>query len=248
MEHYVSSGSAKIWTFIHDDQNKSKPYLLMCGGGPGINDGLLGCDPLLNHRFNTIRFNQRGCGSSTADEKYDVETTIDDIEQIRQNYSIQKWYIIGHSWGANIALFYALKYPQYCKGIIYLCGIGIQNDDDWNKEFKQNAEVMTPLLEMEVSLLKDFEVNYDVLNYALRSFNKYIKSPMLLKKISKLQTPTLVLCGEKDIRPNWPAIQLSNLLPAATLSMIDGCGHLPWATHPETLSKTIFDWIDKNIK
>jgi len=59
------------------------------------------------------------------------------------------------------------------------------------------------------------EINYDVLNYALRSFNKYIQGPMILKDISMLYVPTLIICGEKDIRPNWPAIQVSNLLPVA---------------------------------
>ena len=123
----------------------------MCGGGPGINDGLSGCAPFLNNHLNTIRFNQRGCGSSTADGKYDIITTIDDIETIRKFYNVEKRFLLGHSWGANVTLFYALKYPQFCKGIVYLCGIGVQNNDDWNTEFKKNAEIETDLLEKEIT-------------------------------------------------------------------------------------------------
>ena len=134
MEHFVTNGIANIWTHINKSQNIEKEYLCLCGGGPGVSDGLSAVDPLLNNHYNIIRFDYRGCGSSTADGNYDIETTLDDIEKIRQFYNIESWYTLGHSWGANIALFYALKYPQFCKGIIYLCGIGVQNNNDWITE------------------------------------------------------------------------------------------------------------------
>lgn len=140
MEHYVTSGTAKIWTTINDESPKcSKPYLLMCGGGPGVNDGLNEVDPILNTRFNTIRFNHRGCGSSTAAKNYNIETVLNDIEAIRQFYRVDSWYVLGHSWGANIALFYTLKFSKHCKSVIYLCGMGVQNDMDWSAECATNA-------------------------------------------------------------------------------------------------------------
>jgi hypothetical protein len=57
MNQFVTNGTAKIWTNISDTLHCNKPYLCMCGGGPGVNDGLSEVDPLLNIRFNTIRFN-----------------------------------------------------------------------------------------------------------------------------------------------------------------------------------------------
>ena len=245
MEHFVTNGTANIWTHITKSQDIDKEFLCLCAGGPGVSDGLSEIDPLLNSNYNIIRFDYRGCGDSTADGKYDIETTIDDIEKIRQFYNIESWYILGHSWGANVALFYALKYPQFCKGIIYLCGAGVQNNDDWHTEFNENAAKMT---EPEITLPEDFKINYDVLNYGLCSFKKYIQAPMILKNISVLQVPTLIICGEKDIRPRWTVVQLSNLLPMGTLKILNECGHFPWHTHPDLLKKTIIDWIDNTAK
>jgi proline iminopeptidase len=149
--------------------------------------------------------------------------------------------MLGHSWGANIALFYSLKFPQFCKGIIYLCGLGVQNDTDWHSECAQNAaELKGP----ERPIPEGYSMNYDVLNGALDSYAKYIQSSMLYKNISMLQVPVCIICGEKDIRPVWPVFQLSNLLPMATLKIICECGHFPWLSHPDLLRKTIFDWFD----
>jgi proline iminopeptidase len=239
MEYFITIGTTKIWTNINNNQHCTKPYLCMCGGGPGVSDGLSEVDPLLNVRYNTIRFDPRGCGRSTEDGKYDIETAIDDIEAIRQFYNIESWYILGHSWGADIALFYTLKYPQYCRSVIHLCGLGVQNDIDWSEECAKNNEYEPE----ETPETSNYPMNYDVLDKALHSYWKYIQSPMLLKNISMLQVPFLIICAEKDPRPAWPNIQLSNLLPVAKLIILERCGHFPWLSNPDLLCKTIFDWF-----
>lgn len=243
MEHYVTSDDAKIWTFISDeDPNCNKPYLLMCGAGPGVNDGLNEVAPMLNDKFNTIRFNHRGCGTSTADNNYDIDTVLNDIEAIRQYYNVKHWYVLGHSWGANIALFYALKYPQFCKKVIYLCGTGIQNDADWSEECAK-AAVQLEQPERPPRLDIDDTMNYDVLDAEIESFNKYIQRPTLLQDISLLQIPFLVIIADKDVRPMWPTVQLSNLLPKGKLTVFEDCNHFPWITHPDLLRDTVFDWF-----
>ena len=243
MEHYVPVGTARIWTVISDENiNCDKPVLLMCGGGPGVNDGLNEVSPLFEDMFNTIRFNHRGCGSSTADCNYNIDTVIGDIEAIRRYYNVNSLYILGHSWGANIALFYALKYPQYCKKVVYLCGIGIQNDADWNAECAK-AAAASEGPERPPRLDIDDTMNYEVLDAELDSFVKFIQRPMLLRDIAQFRLPVLVICGEKDIRPMWPALQLSNLLPDGQTVIFDNCGHYPWLTHDDLLRKTVTDWL-----
>lgn len=243
MEHFVKNGEAEIWTLISDDNaNCDKPYLLLCGAGPGVNDGLNEVAPILNDKYNTIRFNHRGCGKSSADSNYDIDTVISDIEAIRKYYNIKQWYVLGHSWGANIALFYALKYSQHCIKVIYLCGTGVQNDADWGEECaKAAAELKEPERPPRVDV--DDTMNYDVLDAEIDSFNKYIQRPMLLKDISQLKIPFLVIIAEKDIRPMWPTIQLSNLLPMGKLKVFENCNHFPWITHPDLLRDTVIEWF-----
>jgi proline iminopeptidase len=119
MENYINVDNSEIWTIINDDIDNSKPFLCLCGGGPGIGDSLFQVDNLIKINFNIIRFEQRGCGRSSKDGNYLIETVISDLEEIRKFYNIKKWYVGGHSWGAGVALFYGLKYQYACNGIIY---------------------------------------------------------------------------------------------------------------------------------
>jgi len=87
-----------------------------------------------------------------------------------------------------------------------------------------------------------------VLGKSLNSYWKYIQAPMLLKDISLLQVPFLIICAENDPRPMWPNVQLSNLLPNAGLKILESCGHWPWLDKPESLRGAIFDWFDARLQ
>jgi proline iminopeptidase len=39
---------------------------------------------------------------------YTIETCLTDLESVRAHYGIDRWIIGGHSWGADLALIYAL--------------------------------------------------------------------------------------------------------------------------------------------
>ena len=244
MENYVSIGEVKIWTTICDQVDSNKPYLCLCGGGPGLGDYLAEVDNLLCGRFNIIRWEQRGCGHSTADGSYTIHTAINDLDEIRRYYNLERWFIGGHSWGAGLALAYALDFPEKCQGIIYVSGIGMQNDHDWSEQFNANAKKLDG---PELTLPDGLTTNYDALNVGLRSFNEYVKRPTLYRDISQLRVPTIILYGEDDIRPPWPAIQLSHLLPNCILRIFAGTGHFIWLDKPYEFSEVITTWLDEAV-
>ena len=100
MENYIKSGNAKIWTEISG--NQMDKYAILCSGGPGCCDYLLPVSQMIDDGYNVIRFEQRGCGHSDKDGKYDLETTVSDIETISEFYGINSW-IVGGLLGALIS-------------------------------------------------------------------------------------------------------------------------------------------------
>ena len=58
-----------------------------------------------------LRFEPRGCGRSTWDGHYDLDTLLADAETIRAAYAVDRWIVAGHSAGVDVALAYALRYP-----------------------------------------------------------------------------------------------------------------------------------------
>jgi proline iminopeptidase len=54
----------------------------------------------------------------------------------------------------------------------------------------------------------------------------------LILRVCQLEVPTLVLHGDRDIRPYWPAEELSCLLPNARFVLIENAAHFPWVEEP----------------
>src|SRR5665647_466838 len=90
-------------------------------GGPGS-----GCQP--DHRrlfdperFHAVLFDQRGAGRSRPRGRRDHNTLahlIADMELIREQFGIQRWMVVGGSWGATLALAYAQAHPARVSGIV----------------------------------------------------------------------------------------------------------------------------------
>jgi len=109
--------------------------LVFLHGGPGA-----GCSP--EHRrycdpekYRMILVDQRGCGRSTPHAELENNTTellIKDLEAIRHQLKIDKWVVMGGSWGVTLALAYAENHPQQVLGMI-LRGVflGRREDIDW---------------------------------------------------------------------------------------------------------------------
>ena len=89
-----------------------KPALVLHGGpGGGISPFLRqGHDPA---RYRIILFDQRGCGQSTPHASLTDNTTWDliaDIEKLRTHLGIERWQVVGGSWGSTLALAYAISH------------------------------------------------------------------------------------------------------------------------------------------
>lgn len=96
------------------------PAALFLHGGPGS-----GCQPahraLFPEATRLLMFDQRGAGRSRPHGARDANTTahlIRDIEALRARFAIDRWLVVGGSWGATLALAYALAHPERVSGIV----------------------------------------------------------------------------------------------------------------------------------
>ncbi len=72
-----------------------------------------------------MAFDQRGCGRSTPSVADDLsslqsnttQTQIEDIEALREQAGVERWLVVGLSWGATLALAYAEAHPGRVSGL-----------------------------------------------------------------------------------------------------------------------------------
>ena len=83
-----------------------------------------------------VRYDQRGSGRSQLVGPYDVSTFVEDLEGLREHFNFERWVVGGHSWGAFLALAYAVRFPMRTIAVLHIAGTGI--DARWHDEYREN--------------------------------------------------------------------------------------------------------------
>jgi proline iminopeptidase len=112
--------------------------LVFCHGGPGLWDTLDDLAAMFCGHSRTIRWDQRGCGRSQRRGPYSVARSISDLDAVRQQIAGPRTALLGHSWGAHLALRYAIEHPERVSHLIYVSGTGIDKDRGWHPEYRRN--------------------------------------------------------------------------------------------------------------
>ena len=108
------------------------PSVLLLSGGPGRVNYLPDGSPSGSVR--TIAADPRGVGASGGGP-HDLGRAFADLEEIRSHLGIDRWAIVGHSWGVDLAMADAVEYPSAANGVVAACGTGVQNDRDWSAAY-----------------------------------------------------------------------------------------------------------------
>jgi len=95
--------------------------LVLINGGPG------GTHHCFHPHFSSFRdfariiyYDQRGCGLSDYEpgKGYTVDQAVEDLDRLRQALGIDRWAVLGFSYGGLLAQCYATKYPENVQGLI----------------------------------------------------------------------------------------------------------------------------------
>ncbi|MGN9778954.1 prolyl aminopeptidase [Micromonospora sp. H33] len=112
----VGDGQLVHWE-VHGAPD-GKPAVVLHGGpGSGCDAGWL--RPFDLSRYRVVLLDQRGCGRSrpnVGDHTVDLSTNttphlVADIERLREHLGVDRWLVLGASWGSTLALAYAQRHP-----------------------------------------------------------------------------------------------------------------------------------------
>ena len=79
--------------------------------------------PILSEDFAVVALDQRGHGWSDKPESgYDFATVVDDLRDSFICLGLHEPLIVGHSWGADVALEYVVNYPGEVRGLCFVDG------------------------------------------------------------------------------------------------------------------------------
>jgi len=244
------------------------PPLILCHGGPGLWDMFADVAAMLSDRLRVIRWDQRGCGRSERRGPYALARTVADLDAVRQHFGLDRVAVLGHSWGAQLALRYALDHPDRVSRLVYVSGVGL--GWDWHPHYKRNLDArcdparLTHVGGRELAVRQWsadftdssrargyaermatpwFEVNYEC-NAILRAEDRELwQESVLIPQCRALPVPTLIVDGAQDIRPRWAVDSLAQALPCATRAVLPDVGHVPWLEDPDEFRSVLLAYL-----
>jgi proline iminopeptidase len=124
---------------------EGKPVVLVHGGpGGGSNATMPRFHDPAAHRI--VVFDQRGSGQSTPHAEIEENTTWDlvgDMEAIRRHLNIERWQLLGGSWGSCLSLAYAETHPDRVSELI-LRGIFTLRRKELDWFYQEGASFLLP--------------------------------------------------------------------------------------------------------
>ena len=139
----------------------SGPYCLYIHGGPGSGSYWLEkfSGDFLEQHFTMVYLDQRGVGRSSSPIRsdYSMNRMIADFEKVREVLDIEKWLVMGHSFGGILQMGYVENHSEAIEGLVMInCTLDVNHSIE-NGWLIKSAE----LLEEEGEFLQDDSLSKD---------------------------------------------------------------------------------------
>ena len=134
MDMVVADDGCRLWT----TRTGTGDPLVLCHGGPGFWDTFEDLAGLLADAATVHRWDQRGCGRSERRGPYTVARGLADLDAVLDHHELPRTSLLGHSWGAELALRYTLAHPDRVTRLVYVSGIGVDPEETWHDDYERN--------------------------------------------------------------------------------------------------------------
>ncbi len=113
------------WKSVGDPGPKGT-IVLLHGGPGGTHDYLLAFSDLADHGYRVIYYDQLGCGRSELARdvsEYSIDRDVEDLEALRRELQLDRFHLIGSSYGGLLAIAYALAHPEPIRTLVSASGL-----------------------------------------------------------------------------------------------------------------------------
>ena len=248
-----------------------RPPVVLLHGGPGLWDYLEPVASMIDTLAPIHRYDQRGCGRSTPSDDLSLTTYLADLEQLRQAWAAPKLILIGHSFGATLALAYAAEFPDRAAAVGNQAGLGT---GDWRTPYRAERERRqrpyadrlahlaatdrTRAEEVEwrrlswahdyadhgrgFDLAREMAESENLINFRANREVRFDDAD-LVRWAGAVRCPVTFLHGDRDPRPAANVVELAGLVQRSRKRIIAGAGHLPWLERPEETAELLHEVI-----
>lgn len=198
----------------YQEKGNKDPFIFLHGNG-GDGSYFKNQIDYFSDRYRVIALDTRGHGKSPRGTKpFTIEQFSCDLYDFMEDFGISNAIILGFSDGANIAMKFAIKYPDKVKALI-LNG-GNLNPEGVKRTIQIPIEIGYKIAKRFASKSPDAKKNAEMLGLMVN------EPDIRLNELSKITAPTLVICGRNDMIKESHTKKIAENIPDAKLSIIKG--------------------------
>jgi pimeloyl-ACP methyl ester carboxylesterase len=237
---------------------QGKPILILHGWGVGSDSWMVVGELLAQNNYWVIVPDLPGFGKSQEPDKaWEFDDYIRWIEQFVKEMKLDKFYLVGHSFGGALAAKFTVLHPGMVDKLV-LCDAAIVRKDrlDWRQTYaKRMAHWKNNLLRLPFApriypfakkVLYRFAGNhdYELASPLMKETFKNIINIDLLEYTRNINSQTLIIWGDKDLStPVEDAYEIQKAVKNSKLEIIAGAGHKLHRTHSPQLAQIINSFL-----
>jgi 3-oxoadipate enol-lactonase len=222
--------------------------------------------PIFSKEYQVILYDMRGQGlSDKPEDSYSFDLHAEDQKALLENLGISKVHHVGISYGAELGLVFALKYPDTLKSLVvcsavsfvgpllkkmvqlwrYACAL---EDPEMFYYATLPLNFSETFLREQTAVLEQAKARYVELDFPplVRLIDAFLMLN-ITDQLSLIKTPTCVIAGEKDIlKPANPYSRLINdSVPNSEMVIIRDSGHAIIFDKPEEFNSVVLGFLHK---
>jgi pimeloyl-ACP methyl ester carboxylesterase len=264
--HYLSRGAGWPVVFVH-------------GADGVLQDFTLSILDRAAEEFMAVAVDRPGHGYSERPRR-DGESPVVQARVLRsalRELGIEQPVLVGHSWGAALALAYAVDYPNEIADVVTVGGHVIPHGGMVHPlNYLPSLPLLGPVLVHTLlvpfgsatiaSMSAPAFAPAEVPAVYVETMKPFVLRPAQFKNnaegvrslnaalreihsgLESIRVPVILVHGERDRTvPVRHAHELKNILPQARLIVLPDAGHMPHYTHPEAIIDAIHQVVDAGL-
>ena len=224
--------------------------------------------PALSRRYRVLLYDCRGMWQSDHPAgPYSMELHADDLAGLLDALSIRRAHIAGISYGGELSMAFALKYPERTRSLIVSSSVS-QIDPllrAWGDSWMRAAQLHDPDMLFYATCPLNFSEAFIAANaatlaaarerYKLLDMDAFVELMLaftrldLTARLHEIQAPALVMVGEDDpLKPRKYAEIIAREIPGAEFAVVPHAGHAVSWEQPALFNTLVLGFLAKHME
>ena len=218
------------------EKGNGAPLILLHGNGENC-EYFKGQIDVFAERYHVYALDSRGHGKTPrGDKPFTIRQFAEDLLGFMDDHRIQKAHLLGFSDGGNIAMIFAMKYPDRVDRLILNganlnpCGV------------KRSTQFP---IEIGYRIAKKFSVKSDSARLNAEMLGLMVNDPNVKpEELGSIHAKTLVIAGTNDIILEAHTRLISDCIPGSQLVFIKG-NHYIANKKPEEFNQAVLEFLGR---